>query len=238
MSQTSKSKWQSIVVKGNRPLIGITSDLMIRKDRPTAYLTMTYANGVLAGGGVPVVLPPMSTGTDELIARLDGFILSGGDDPMTESFGHPTHSCTTPVLDARQQFETQLIAKLVKHPEIPVLGICLGMQMMALCSGGVLNQCLPETHDTHGIHWGDEHQIESDDEQIYQSGIVWSKHRQAVQDSGSLRVLARSADGVIEAVDDPNRRFFRGVQWHPERTSGYELGQGVIDQLVQAAKER
>ena len=51
-----------------------------------------------------------------------------------------------------------------------------------------------------------------------------------------MRVLAQSSDGVIEAVDDPNRSFYLGVQWHPERTTDAHLGQGVIDQIVEAAK--
>lgn len=217
-------------------MIGITSDLMIRKDRPTAYSTMTYTQGVIAAGGLPVILPPMNGGYEGLVQRFDGFILSGGDDPKTEPFGVPTHAKVTPVLDDRQRFETELIASLAKHPEIPVLGICLGMQMMALCSGGVLNQHLPDTHESHGEHWSKEHAIDSADEAVLKSGSVWSMHRQAVEDPGTMRVLAQSSDGVIEAVDDPNRSFYLGVQWHPERTTDAHLGQGVIDQIVEAAK--
>ncbi|MBO6513647.1 MAG: gamma-glutamyl-gamma-aminobutyrate hydrolase family protein, partial [Phycisphaerales bacterium] len=139
-----------------RPLVAITSDLMIRKDRPTAYLTMTYAHAVHNAGGTPVILPPTTADPTEvtnLISRFDAFILSGGDDPRTEPFGEPTHPSITPILPERQAFETELISQLHQNPDIPVLGICLGMQMLALCSGGSMNQYLPDTHDNHTDHW-------------------------------------------------------------------------------------
>ncbi len=218
----------------SRPLIAITSDLMIRKDRPTAYLTMTYAQSVLDAGGLPVILPPSPGYASDLVTRFDGFILSGGDDPKTEPFGHPTHREAVSVLADRQSFEMQLIGELDKRPEIPVLGICLGMQMLALCRGGVLNQHLPDTHETHAIHWDHEHEIVSKDTDRVASGTVWSGHRQAISDPGGLRVVALACDGVIEAVDDPARAFLLGVQWHPERSADPALGQGIFDRFVQA----
>ncbi len=219
-----------------RPLIAITADLMIRNGRPTAFSTMTYTRSVLDAGGVPVILPPTPEHLDDLIGRFDGFIFSGGDDPATEPFGAPTHPAAVRVLSERQAFETRLLQQLQNQPEIPVLGICLGMQMMGLVAGGTLNQHLPETHTTHSDHWEGEHEIRSADGSVLPSGITYSKHRQAMQDAGSMRVLASAHDGVIEAIDDPNRRFYLGVQWHPERTDNAPLGQSIIDKLVRAAR--
>ncbi len=224
--------------QSKRPLIAITSDLMIRKDRPTAYLTMTYAQAVHQAGGIPVILPPMPGNAADLIGHFDAFILSGGDDPTTESFGHPTHHASTPVIQARQAFETELIDELDNYRDVPVLGICLGMQMLALCRGGSLNQHLPETHQTHATHWDNEHEIESIDEGMLSSGAVWSGHRQAVADPANFRVLASSPDGVIEAIDDPSRAFLLAVQWHPERTTDSMLGQGLFDRLILAASKK
>lgn len=218
-----------------RPLIAITADLMIRNDRPTAFSTMTYTRSVLNAGGVPVILPPTPGPTEGLIERFDAFILTGGDDPVTEPFGHPTHPQSVRVLDDRQAFETNLLNALNNRPDTPVLGICLGMQMMGLLAGGVLNQHLPDTHESHADHWEHTHDIRSIDESILASGTTYSKHRQAMQDPGSLRTLATAHDGVIEAIDDPGRRFYLGVQWHPERTDNAPLGQHIIDKLVQAA---
>ena len=218
------------------PLIAITSDLMVRNERPTAFSTMTYTRSVLAAGGVPVILPPTPDHTAQLIDRFDAFILTGGDDPVTEPFGTPTHPESIRVLPDRQSFETQLLNDLMSHPDIPVLGICLGMQMMGLIAGGILNQHLPDTHTTHADHWEHAHEIRSIDESIIPAGSTYSKHRQAMQTPGSLRALATAHDDVIEAIDDPDRRFYLGVQWHPERTENAPLGQHIIDKLVQAAR--
>ncbi len=220
-----------------RPLIAITSDLMIRKDRETAYLTMTYALAVEAAGGIPVILPPTSSDQqtiDQLIAHFDGFILSGGDDPVMEHFGTPTHPSVTRVLAARQAFETALISQLNNHPDKPVLGICLGMQMLALCRGGTLNQYLPDTHSTHATHWNHPHEITSIDESALPSGSVYSSHKQAVEDAADFRVLATAPDGIIEAFDDPSRAFTLAIQWHPERTDNPALGAELFERLIKA----
>ena len=218
-----------------RPLIAITSDLMIRKDLPTSYLTMTYVDAISKAGGVPAILPPIEQLSPVELARFDGFVLSGGDDPQMEPFGGVTHPKSTPVLEARQESETRLLGYLNETPDKPLLCICLGMQMLALSRGGRLNQHLPDSHpDTHQIHWGEVHEIRSADETILPSGEVWSSHRQAVDDPADLRILARSTDGVIEAVDDPTRVFTLGIQWHPERTANDALGIDLFRRLVTA----
>lgn len=224
--------------QSQRPLIAITSDLVVRNDRLTAFSTMTYSNAVLLAGGLPAILPPIASDLSHLIEHFDGFILTGGDDPQTEPFGVPTHPAAVRVLEDRQSFETNLLALLNEHPHVPVLGICLGMQMMALCNGGTLNQHLPDTHDTHSTHWEHEHAIQSIDQSVLKSGVVYSKHRQAVEDPGKYRVLATSSDGIIEAIDDPSRAYTLGVQWHPERTNNEQLGQRIINQFVEAAGMR
>jgi putative glutamine amidotransferase len=222
------------------PLIAITADLMVRNGRPTAFSTMTYSRAIERAGGIAVILPPMTQHskrtTTALLSSFDGFILSGGDDPQMESFGTPTHQASTLVLPDRQSFETNLIQELNARPEIPVLGICLGMQMLALCNNGQLNQHLPDTHEDHQVHWEHDHEIISIENSILPSGTVYSKHRQAVSDPGKMRVIATSHDDIIEAIDAPDRAFTLGVQWHPERTENDELGQGLIDQLVEAAR--
>ncbi|MAO20027.1 MAG: hypothetical protein CMJ35_01505 [Phycisphaerae bacterium] len=220
-----------------RPLIAITADLMVRSDRPTAFSTMTYTRSVLAAGGVPVILPPTPGHADSLIDRFDALIFTGGDDPVTEPFGTPTHPEAVRVLKDRQDFETSLLTALNDRHDIPVLGICLGMQMMGLVAGGTLNQHLPETHASHTDHWEKTHDISSIDESIIPAGSTYSKHRQAIQDPGTLRPLATAHDGVIEAIDDPTRRFYLGVQWHPERTDNAKLGQQIIEKLVEAARK-
>jgi len=227
-------------IQNSKPLVAITSDLMIRKDHETAYLTMTYAKAVHNAGAIPVILPPIpptSSGPDTiatLTTRFDAFILSGGDDPKTEPFNAPSHPEITPVLDARQSFETALINQLHNNPQIPLLGICLGMQMLALTTGGSLNQHLPDTHPTHADHWKNDHPIISANESILPSGTSFSAHRQAVADPGTYKVLATAPDGIIEAIHDPTAKFRLAIQWHPERTQFAPLGQNLFNKLIAA----
>ena len=220
----------------SRPLVAITSDLMIRNDRPTAFLTTTYASAVLKAGAIPVILPPMPSDPaliNNLITRFDAFILSGGDDPVMEPFDVQTHPAITPVLEPRQSFETALLTQLQQHPQTPVLGICLGMQMLALVNHGALNQHLPDTHTSHATHWEHPHQITSTSPTLA-SGEVYSKHRQAVSDPGTLKILATAPDQIIEALYDPTKKHTLGVQWHPERTTNHTLGQKLFDDLIAA----
>lgn len=220
-----------------RPLIAITPDLIDRNGRETAMLTMTYADAVWAAGGLPVIVPPVVDSVGFLGGRFDGFVFSGGDDPKTEPFGQPTDPRITPVFPRRQAFETALLEHLRDEwPEKPLLGICLGMQMLALTRGGRLNQYMPDTHADAASHWDHDHAVVSADAGVLASGTVHSRHKQAIDDAGSMRVLATAPDGTIEAVDDPGVPFCVGVQWHPERTGEGALGVGLFERLVGAAR--
>ncbi len=231
--------------KQARPIIGIAPDVI--EPRPTsvrASCALTYANAIFAAGGWPVILPPVVEMIPLHLARCDGFVLTGGDDPRTEPFGQPTHPKATPVHELRQTFDTALLEALMQRPQTPTLGVCLGMQMMALVAGGTLDQHLPETTPTADRHWNSVvHAIKP----VVGAGVVaalaaaaeksevTSHHRQAVKDAGKLRIAVVSDDGVVEAIDRPDAAFFVGVQWHPERTSERALGVGVFERLVQAA---
>lgn len=225
-----------------RPLVGITTDLVEQGGSLRAQSHMTCANSVQQAGGLPVFLPPLPELLREALNRCDAIILTGGDDPRTEPFGEPTHPKTTPVHPQRQSFESALLTFLGDHaPDLPVLGICLGMQMMALQAGGRLNQHLPDTNPNADRHWDHEHPVTPDqaiDQCILPAGRIWSRHRQAIDDPGSLAILSRADDRVIEAVADPTRAFYLGVQWHPERSRNPALGQSLFDQLIEAARLR
>lgn len=136
------------------------------------------------------------------------------------------------VSPSRQEYETILLRTLsTQRPDAPVLGVCLGMQMMSLAAGGRLNQHLPDTHPTHADHWDRDHAIVPTTHAL-PPGIVHSRHRQAISDPGSLSILATSPDGLIEAVGDPSRPFYLGVQWHPERTADHALGSELFRRLI------
>ena len=107
------------------------------------------------------------------------------------------------------------------------------MQLMGLHAGGQLDQHLPDTISTAADHAeGRSHPVEGS----LGTGIVWSRHRQAIIDSGSLEIVARAPDGVIEAVANPDRPMYLGVQWHPERTEEPTLGTDLFRRLVDHAR--
>ncbi|MEM7622374.1 MAG: gamma-glutamyl-gamma-aminobutyrate hydrolase family protein, partial [Planctomycetota bacterium] len=223
-----------------KPLIAITSDLIVVNGVERVVAGRGYAAAIARAGGMPVVVPPDIDSVPELLSRFDGFIFTGGDDPVTEPFGEPTHPSAIRVHPLRQAFECALLAALTRSaPDKPVLGVCLGMQMMALVAGGSLDQHLPETTPTHAQHWEADHDV-IDVNGCGMNGTIRSKHRQAVRDPGSLAVACRAHDGVIEAIADAARRYYVGVQWHPERpTSGSgpevaAVGDGLFRQLVNA----
>lgn len=230
--------------ESHRPIIGITADVAeydwLGQPRLRAQSAMTYAAAVTEAGALPVILAPLATLAEEYVDRCDAIVLTGGDDPIMEAFGGVTHPKARTMHPKRQDFELALLRALDARREKPALGICLGMQLMTLHAGGRLNQCLAETLGSHAQHVSDASHLvrpEAGAASICTLvGAVASNHRQAAESAGSLRVAARSDDGVIEAVDDPSRRFYLGVQWHPERTPDPKLGAGVFAALVAAAR--
>jgi putative glutamine amidotransferase len=226
-----------------RPIVvGITTDLVTTDTgRVKADCSLAYSTRIAAAGGTPILLPPIPALAESHLALCDAIVFTGGDDPRTEPFGAPTHKEAKPVHPQRQEYETLLLNLLAKRSETPVLGVCLGMQMMSLVAGGALDQHLPDTLATAQQHKGT-HQIVpvagAHKPFAIAPGSALSHHHQAVKHPGNLTILARSDDGLIEAVADPNRSFYLGVQWHPERTEDSALGQDLFTALVAAARQQ
>lgn len=217
-----------------RPIVGITADA--DASAGTYASAKPYAAAVARAGGLPIILPHRLELLDDYLHLCDAFVFSGGDDPRMEEFGAPTHPKAKPLDPDRQAFEVALLRRLHDDAacrDAPALGVCLGMQLMSLVAGGSLNQHLPDDVPTHADHWGRRlHPVETP----WGSGEVSSHHRQAVAGAGSLQIVARAPDGVIEAVRDPRRRFHVGVQWHPERTADPNLGARLFEELIAACR--
>jgi len=209
-----------------RPIIGITSDRFDGRCR----VRENYAKCVTYAGGIPIILPPILELQASFLDLCDGFVFTGGDDPLMEQWGIKTDPSATPCDKDRQQFETSLLEKLTTLPNKPVFGICLGMQWMGLLAGGTLMQDLEPQFATR--HKKGSHIITGE----MGDGVVHTSHHQAIKETGSLTIAALAEDGIIEAVRDPNRKWYVGVQWHPERTDDEKLGQGLFNQFCEAAK--
>ncbi len=210
-----------------RPLIGIPPCLdeqgRFRPARDYHYADAAYARAVERAGGVPVYLPQQDD-VAALADRLDGLLLPGGGD-FAPDRAYPS-GVSFDLVPARQlAFDRALLAATLERDR-PVLGICYGMQMLAIHCGGALHFDLPTDVPSAGEHrFADpaaRHGIRVESASRLRSVLgaeqvhVNSRHHQAVADAGSALVTARSADGIVEAVELPRARFALGVQWHPE----------------------
>ena len=218
----------------SRPIIGISCNVKEENGKTFFMVHSAYVNSVKEAGGVPFLIPHIPELAADALDALDGVLLTGGDDIDMRDFGQALHAKADLMPPLRQRGEFALLRALDQRPTLPVLGICLGMQLMGVHNGCPLIQHL---HDV--IADGDRHvgnKIHSITGSIG-SGQVTSSHHQALASAGPFETLALSDDGVLEAIRLANRSFYVGVQWHPERTQDQKLGLGIIEKLVNAAQK-
>jgi putative glutamine amidotransferase len=216
-----------------RPRIGITTwlrTLPTYLGRETLLYTLgsEYVERVLAAGGLPLLLPHAGDAA-EVLDHLDGLLLSGGDDLHPESYGERHDGTSTGVSREADDWEIALVHAAAAR-RMPTLGICRGMQVMAVAFGGKLTQDLDEVE-------GHPHLANMESEAILAlrhlvsleptctiaclygetEHAVNTIHHQAVAEAGTLRVVGYSSGGVIEAIEADNDGLALGVQWHPEK---------------------
>lgn len=226
------------------PLIGINGGAS-GGATPKVELAYRYADAILKAGGVPVVLAPVGGPSDvrRMLDELDGLLLSGGDDFDMARLGlGTTHPQAVPVPGQKQDFDV-LLARAALERGMPTLGICYGMQLLALVEGGTLHQHLPEDRPNTREHRGGVlHPVilAAASKLARLAGVerldVVSRHHQAVAAVGSgWTVSGRDDEGLIEAIERQDLPFAIGVQWHPELAPEGTANDRIFRGLVGAA---
>ena len=213
-----------------RPVVGILLDYQASgsfSKRPHYALRQAYFDAVWRAGGLPVGLPYIAGAEADMLAAIDGLIVPGGFYPFPQVYygwdiavadpPHPRHAAEVPLVQAAIE------------RDLPILGICAGMQVIAVLSGATLYRDVMKEFGTLIDHLNEKpaeeyahavaitpgtllHRIVDRD-----SMMVNTAHREAPKTvPGHLVVSARAPDGVIEGIERPDRKFCLGVQWHPE----------------------
>lgn len=233
----------------SRPLIGLSTYREQARwgvwDQSADLLPTVYARSIEAAGGVPVLLPPVEPSAEAaaaVVSRLDALVISGGADVSPAAYGEEPHATTTTWRDDRDAWELALLAAAAPST-LPVLGVCRGMQVMAVHAGGLLDQHVPDLvgHDEHnpgGDSFGATSvRVEPASRLASLVGAtltVHCHHHQSVRTHPGLTAAAWSGDGLLEAMEAPGERWWVAVQWHPEMVADA----GLFRALVEAASGR
>ena len=232
-----------------RPVIGLSTYVEPARwgawEVPAALLHEWYVDAVREAGGRAVLLPPDST-DDDVLDRIDGLILIGGADVGPANYGAEPHSTVDAPRVERDASEL-LLCRGARSRDLPLLGICRGMQVMAIAYGGSLIQDLPDagyglvhrempgTFTEHDVRLAPGSRIAD----IY--GVTTlstnSSHHQGIADPGSLVPTGWTGDGLVEVLEAPESRFTVGVQWHPEHPDRRNLELPLFRALIAAASD-
>ena len=235
-------------IKSKPPLIGITTASQYLTG--SFYLPGVYVNAVRSAGGLPILLPPgePEEGT-AILERIDGLIFSGGGDIDPSTYNGPIHPTIYNLDPERDRFEIAL-SKLVLSTDIPVLGICRGLEVLVVATGGSLVSHLPDEFGDVVLHRAEqtlpsEHSVQIASESRLATimgtteATVVSWHHQATSTvPQGWRVAAHAPDRVIEALEHERHPWALALQWHPE-LSIKDLRQArIFRAFIEAAQNR
>jgi putative glutamine amidotransferase len=244
-------------VRPEKPLIGVTTSEVraaeevrqIREGEPPRHemaLGLTYLRTIELAGGIPVVLPPLRSGSiNPLLDQVAGLCLSGGPDLDPESYSQRADPHLGPIWPELDAIELA-VTRAADERELPLLAICRGMQALNVARGGTLHQHLPDDgeirHRQDAAAHERTHEVRVDPASRLgailgkEADDVNSFHHQAIDELGErLRPVAWAPDGVIEAIEDDQREFLIGVQWHAEGLANAPEHLAFFEAFVQAA---
>ena len=230
-----------------KPVIAITPEaitLPSRVDGRGSFCGVSYSQAIELAGGIPFILPLTDDPRvlDQLLASCDGLLLTGGGDVNPKRYGAKLSAAQRKTLfgvdDVRDEMELHLV-RHARTTDLPTLGICRGIQLINVAFGGTLIPDLPGHRNpkpdalAHRLEW-----VAS--KQLPVCERVNTSHHQAVDRvAAGFAVVARSPDGIIEAMEKPDARFFCAVQFHPERLVNVAPQfSRLFKALVKAARRR
>ena len=237
-----------------RPVIGICTPLERARwgvwDLEAFLLPRSYADMVRRAGAMALLLAPdpvLTEDPDEVLDLLDGLMLAGGADIDPGAYGADPHPETTGTVPERDAFELALVRRAIER-DMPLLGICRGMQILNIACGGTLHQHLPDLveHEDHrrvtGTFEGSDHDVRLEPGSLAaraageEQHATKSHHHQGVERVGAgLRVTGRAVmDDLPEAIELPDSRFVLGVQWHPEADETSRLIAALVAEAAAA----
>lgn len=233
-----------------RPLVGIATSIQHGTRRGDAYfLYAGYVEMVARAGALPFLVPLARTHDEavEVLDRIDGLLLTGGDDLDPALYGQTARR--PDLLGSPVRAESEITyARAARDRGRPTIGVCLGIQTLNVAFGGTLLQYIPEDVPGALRHQEDggetaEHPIRIEPGTLLariasvETAIVNSFHHQAVaRPAPGFRVAARSPEGIVEAIEREEPPFCLGVQWHPERMPDAALTSRLVRAFVDAAR--
>jgi putative glutamine amidotransferase len=223
-------------------------------DQDAFLLARSYVRAIQSAGGLVVMIPPDAELNDEpdaVLDLLDGLILAGGADIDPSAYDAEAHPETKGTVPERDDFEIAL-ARRAMDRDIPLLGICRGMQLMNVARGGTLEQHLPDSHGHHdhrralGSFDDADHDVRLAEGSLAHRAAgetvhaTKSHHHQGIGDiAEGFEVTGWAVmDELPEALEDPALRFALGVQWHPEADETSRFVAALVDEAAQARERQ
>lgn len=233
-----------------KPIIGIFPSY--DEEKKQVFLKKQYLDEIIRFGGIPYIIPLSSDQKIiyEVISNINGLILSGGYDIDPKYYNQKNEGKSKGISETTDECEAVII-RLAVEADIPILGICRGMQALNVFCGGSLIQDIPSEIGFSAVHLLEKpktafHNITVEKESPLSAAagfgthLVNSYHHQAVKNvAPDFSVAATAEDGIIEAIYHKNKKYILGIQWHPERDhEKVEINKNILEEFIKVCSAK
>lgn len=233
-----------------KPIIGINCDYGEAGKQPYSFTYRNYSEAIIAACGIPLLLPVIKDKNDveRFLKRVDGLLLTGGNDVPPQRYGEEQHQKTVCVHPDKDISDNILVGAALQMKK-PILAICYGVQLVNVVLGGSLIQDIPSEGISFLVHKDLRNEQYTHQVTVGKNSLLHkiigagcfetnSAHHQAIHELGKgLAATAHTSDGIIEAIELGEYPFLLGVQWHPERMTHDPYHRALFSALVEASKQ-